>query len=112
MRKRTAACSQPDLRPDLVPATVRAVLDVSPAFAVYKLVVRNEGRSAAGAFAVRVAGVAREVAGLGAGQQVEVTVIAPACVPGAAVRAIADVDRRIDEADEHNALRRGCPLAG
>ncbi len=111
VRKRTAACSQPDLRPDLVPATVRAVLDVSPAFAVYKLVVRNEGRSAAGSFAVRVAGVAREVAGLGAGQQVEVTVIAPACVPGTAVRAIADADRRIDEADEHNALRRGCPLA-
>ncbi len=58
VRKRTAACSQPDLRPDLVPATMRAVLDVSPAFAVYKLVVRNEGRSAAGPFAVRVAGVA------------------------------------------------------
>lgn len=110
-RKRTVACSQPDLRPDLAPGAMRAVLDARPALAVYTLVVRNAGESAAGPFAVRVAGAVSEVAGLGAGQQVELSVVAPACVPGTPVRAVVDADRRVDEADEHNALRRACPLA-
>ena len=111
-RKRTAACTQPDLRPDLVAGAVRAVLDARPAFALYTVVVRNEGRSRAGAFAVRVAGALTEVAGLGAGEQVEIAVLAPACASGSLVRAVVDADRRIDEADERNALKRGCPLAG
>jgi hypothetical protein len=109
-RRRTAACNQPDLRPDLTATTLRAVLDVRPALAVYTLVVRNDGGSAAGPFAVRVAGVASEVAGLGSGEQVELTVVAPACARGAPVRAVVDADRRVDESDEHNALRRTCPL--
>ena len=111
VRKRTPACSQPDLRPDLAPGTLRAMLDVRVGLALYGLVVRNDGRSPAAPFAVRVAGVMQEVAGLAAGQQVEVAVLAPACVPGASVRAVVDADQRIDEADEHNALRRACPLA-
>ncbi len=111
VRKRTTACAQPDLRPDLAPGTLRAVLDVRPALAVYKLVVRNSGRSPAGPFAVRVAGAVQEVAGLGAGEQIEIAVVGPACVPGTAVRALVDADQRVDEADEHNALRRNCPLA-
>jgi hypothetical protein len=110
-RKRTPACDQPDLRPDLVPGALRAVLDARPALAIYSLVVRNDGRSAAGPFAVRVAGAITEVAGLAAGQQTEVTVLAPACVPGTRVRAMVDADLRVDEADEHNGLRRLCPLA-
>ena len=109
-RKRTATCSQPDLRPDLAVDTLRAVLDARPALAIYTLTVHNNGRSAAGAFAVRVAGVAREVAGLGAGEQVDLTIIAPACAHAAPISAIVDADRRIDEADERNALRRACPL--
>ncbi len=110
-RKRTTVCAQPDLRPDLAAGALRAVLDARPAFAIYTLVVRNDGRSAAGPFAVRVAGAVSEVAGLGAGQQVSLTLIAPACAPGALVRAVVDADRRVEEADERNALRRGCPLA-
>lgn len=109
-RIRTPACAQPDLRPDLAVGGVRAVLDARPAFAVYTVIVRNDGRSPAGAFAVRVAGVVAEVAGLSAGEQREVTVLAPACVAGSLVRAVVDADRRIDEADERNALKRGCPL--
>jgi hypothetical protein len=109
-RKRTAVCNQPDLRPDLTGTGLRAVLDARPALAVYTLVVRNDGQSAAGPFAVTVAGAVREVAGLAAGQQLELSVVAPACVPGAPVRAVVDADRRVDEADEHNALRRACPL--
>lgn len=110
-RRRTAACAQPDLRADLVASAVRAVLDARPAFALYTVVVRNTGRSAAGPFAVRVAGAVAEVAGLAAGQQVEVGVLAPACVRGSVVRAVVDADRRIDEADERNALERACPLS-
>lgn len=111
VRKRTPACAQPDLRPDLAPGALRAMLDVRVGLAVYGLVVRNDGRSPAGPFAVRVAGVMQEVAGLAAGQQLEVAVLAPVCVPGTLVRAVVDADQRIDEADEHNALRRACPLA-
>lgn len=109
-RKRTPACSQPDLRPDLVAGGVRAVLDARPAFALYTVLVRNDGRSPAGPFAVRVAGSVAEVAGLAAGERTEVTVLAPACLRGSVVRAVVDADRRIDEADERNALKRGCPL--
>jgi hypothetical protein len=109
--RRTPACNQPDLRPDLVPGALRAVLDGRPALAVYTLVVRNDGSSPAGPFAVRVAGGVSEVAGLMAGQQLEVVVVGAICSPGAAVRAIVDADRRVDEADEHDGLLRTCPLA-
>jgi len=112
VRRVTPACVQRDLRPDLVPRALRATLGALPALAIYPVVVRNDGDSPAGAFAVRVAGGVTEVAGLQAGKQVQVTVLAPACMPGTLVRAVADADRRIDESDEHNALRRTCPLAG
>lgn len=110
VRKRTPVCTQPDLRPDLAAAGVRAMLDARPAFAVYTVVVRNDGHSPAGAFAVLVAGGVTEVAGLAAGEQLEVAVLAPACVAGSFISAVVDADRRVDEADERNALRRGCPL--
>jgi hypothetical protein len=109
-RRVTPACMQPDLRPDLTPGSLRAVLDASPAFAIYTLTVRNDGRSPAGPFTVRVAGAAKEVAGLGAGEQIDVTILSVACAPGSLVRAVVDADRRVDEADERNALRRACPL--
>jgi hypothetical protein len=108
----TPPCFQPDLRPDLVAGALRAVLDARPALAIYTLVVRNDGRSGAGPFTVRVAGGATEVAQLAAGSQAEVTVVAAACLPGSTVVALVDADRRVDEADEHNRRRRACPLAG
>ncbi|MDX6719435.1 MAG: hypothetical protein QOJ63_1689 [Solirubrobacteraceae bacterium] len=108
--RRTPACNQPDLRPDLVPGQLRAVLDARPALAVYTLVVRNDGGAPAGPFTVRVAGGISEVAGLMAGQQLEVLVVAGACSPGSLVRAIVDADRRVDEADEHDGLLSSCPL--
>jgi hypothetical protein len=111
VHRTTPSCAQPDLRPDLAPGKLRAVLDARPALAVYTLVVRNDGRSAAGPFAVRIAGAVTEVAELAAGAQVEVPVVAAACAPGSTVLAIVDSDRRVAEADERNGLRRGCPLA-
>jgi len=110
-RRRTAVCGQPDLRPDLVAVSLRGVLDVSIVPAVYRLVVRNDGRSAAGPFAVRVAGSLSEVAGLAAGERTVVTVVGTPCAAGTTVRALVDADFRIDESDEHNGLRRQCPLA-
>jgi hypothetical protein len=111
-RRRTPACVQPDLRPDLVVSSVRAVLDGRPALAIYTVGVRNDGRSAAGPFAVRVAGVAAEVAGLEPGQQTDVSIVAAACAPGSQLGTIVDADRRVDESDERNLLRRSCPLGG
>lgn len=111
-QRRTPACRQPDLRPDLVPGALRAVLDGRPAFAVYSLVVRNRGRSDAGPFTVRVAGGVSEVSGLAAGSRVAVSVLAPACGPDSIVRAVVDADHRVEEADEDNSLLRRCPLAG
>lgn len=108
--RRTRACKQPDLRPDLVAGSLRAVLDARPALAVYTLVVRNDGRAAAGPFAVRVAGALTEVAGLAAGRSTEVAVVAPVCIPGTPVATLVDADRRVNEADERNALLRTCPL--
>jgi hypothetical protein len=51
-----------------------------------------------------------EVAGLAAGGEVEVVVIAAACAPGTLVQAVVDADRRVDEVAERNALRPICPL--
>jgi len=109
-RRRTPECQQPDLRPDLVAGALRAVLDARPALGIYTLAVRNEGRAPAGSFAVDVAGGVTEVAGLAAGGEIEVVVIAAACAPGTLVQAVVDADRRVDEVAERNALRPICPL--
>lgn len=110
VRRRTPACVQPDLRPDIVQGRLRAVLDARPALAVYTLAVRNAGRSTAGAFTVRIADASTEVPRLAAGAQVEVTLVARMCLPGPGVRVVVDADRRVDESDERNAIRRRCPL--
>lgn len=110
--RRTPACWQPDLRPDLAATSLRAVVDVSVAPAVYRLLVRNDGRSAAGPFAVQVAGALSEVAGLAAGETIAVTVAGAPCAAGGSVRAVVDADFRVDESGErNNGLRRSCPLA-
>lgn len=109
---RTAACAQPDLRPNLVPGALTAILDAQPGFAIYTLVVRNKGRSAAGPFAVRVGSGTAEVEPLGAGEQRVVTVLALACQPAEAIVARVDADGRVEESHERgNASRRRCPLA-
>jgi hypothetical protein len=108
---RTPACVQPDLRPNLVPGVLTAILDAQPGLGIYTLVVHNTGRSTAGPFGVRVGSGGAEVAPLPAGEQRAVTVIALACRPGDAIIARVDADRRVDESDERaNATRRPCPL--
>jgi len=109
---RTPACRQPDLRPNLVPGALSAVLDLQrPGMAVYTLVVRNTGRSAAAPFSVRVWSGTAEVGELAAGQERAVQVVAPACLPPLAIVVRVDADRRVDESQERgNGARRTCPL--
>jgi len=108
---RTPACAQPDLRPNLVPGALTAILDAQPGIAIYTLVVRNTGRSTASAFGVRVGTGSAEVGPLDSGAASTVMVIALACVPGEAIVARVDADRRVEESVERgNAVHRRCPL--
>jgi hypothetical protein len=111
-RRVTKPCAQPDLRPDLTGGPLQAVLDARPALALYTLVVRNDGRTTAGPFSVRVAGASTDVPSIAPGGQVPVVVLAPVCIPGTTVVAKLDADHRVDEIDEHNTLRLRCPLGG
>ena len=109
-RKRTRACRQPDLRPNLVPGALTAVLDAQPGFAIYTLVVRNAGRSAASPFSVRVGPGSAEVGRLGPGEQRAVPVVALGCVAFASIVVRVDADRRVEESQERgNGARRQCP---
>jgi hypothetical protein len=111
--RRTAACTQPDMRPNLVPGALTAVFAVQPGLAVYALVVRNTGRSPAPPFGVRVGAATAEVAGLAPQQERTVLVIAPICLAGTATPTAVDVDGRVDESSEReNAAARRCPLWG
>ena len=109
-QRRSALCQQPDLRPDLMPEVVTAIVDV-PGLALYSVNVRNVGRSVAGPFVVRVGTGSIEVAQLGAGRRTTVLVLAPACASGSGLLVRVDADGRVDEADEQgNLLRAVCPL--
>jgi hypothetical protein len=110
---RTPACAQPDLRPNLVPGPLTGIFDTRPGLALYTLVVRNTGRSAAGPFSIRVGGATQDVDGLGAGQQRTVLVLNAICLAGTSTVAEVDAGNRVDESFERgNAARRRCPLWG
>jgi hypothetical protein len=108
---RTAACEQPDLRPNLVPGALTAILAVQPGLAIYTLVVANTGRSTASAFSVRVGSASAEVAPLSPGEQRTIAVLTLACAKRTRIVVRVDADRRVEESDERaNAARRPCPL--
>jgi hypothetical protein len=111
-RAHTRACRQPDLRPNLVPGALSAALDVElPGMAVYTLIVRNTGRSAAAPFSVSVGSGSAEVGELAAGQERAVAVVAPVCLPSLPIVVRVDADRRVEESQERgNGARRPCPL--
>jgi hypothetical protein len=108
---RTAACEQPDLRPNLVPGALTAILAVQPGLAIYTLVVANTGRSTASPFSVSVGSAKAEVAPLSPGEQRTVPVLTLACAARSRIVVRVDADRRVEESDERaNAARRPCPL--
>ena len=111
--RRTAACAQPDLRPNLVPGALTGLFDARPGLAIYRLVVRNTGRSPAGPFGVRVGSATTEVAGLAPQQERTILVLGPICLAGTTTLAVVDADGRVDESVESgNAAPRRCPLWG
>jgi hypothetical protein len=112
----TAACWQPDPRPDLWPSALLAGgPGPAPGSRTYLVVVRNTGRSAAADFGVQltVGGAAQPpvtVPGLAAGGSQRVTIVAPRCSLGETVRVAVDPDDRVDESHEGNDVRRfPCP---
>ena len=115
-RKVTAACNEPDLRPDLTGALLGAVAGPLLGEATYAVRVRNRGRGPAGAFDVVLAADGtpqppQRLAGLPAGAQQELTVVGPACRPGTVVRLTFDTASEVTESNEaNNTVDATCPL--
>jgi CARDB len=114
----TAACRQPDPRPELDVGGLQATPGPRAGEAMYALTLRNGGRGAAGAFAAVLAVDGRPqpalaVPSLAPGEIRTVQLTAPACAPGSFVQVTVDADGAVDEADETNDdVVRPCPLAG
>jgi hypothetical protein len=115
LRRTTAACEQPDLRPDLVFAALDAA-PVAAGGATYTVAVSNDGRSRAGASVVTLAfdGVLQGTAALPAldpGERASVTISAPRCAATTTVAVSVDAEDAVDEADETgNFVTRPCPI--
>jgi hypothetical protein len=116
--RRTPICAQPDERPKLIVAQVQALpVPGSPQLADYQVFVRNEGRSAAGPFAValNVNGVTQpllDVTALDPAAKTMLQTQAPRCAAGSKIEVILDPQHQIAEAaggGESDTLP--CPLA-
>jgi CARDB protein len=117
-KRETAACKQPDQRPDLRAGLLTATAGPGSDQATYSLVVANDGRGDAAPFdaLISVADVdqpAQRIAeGIEAGARRTVTFVAPRCAPGSIVRFIVDAGSEVDEANEaNNVAERVCPVA-
>jgi hypothetical protein len=97
-RVRSSACRQPDLRPDLVPLQVEVTPGPDADTARYRVVVRNAGRTAAGAFDVAVGDTLVRVDRLEARRRGTITFTGPACTPELPV--IVDPAGAVAERDE------------
>jgi len=111
-QRRSAACWQPDLRPDLrLDSALGVVPAAQPGLALYTMMVRNAGRSASGPFSVRIGTGRSEAASLAAGERRWLLVLAPVCAGGSLVSARVDEEDRVDESREDaNSARLPCPL--
>jgi hypothetical protein len=113
--RRTAACHQSDLRPDLRPTAVTLRPGSSADRRTYLVAVRNAGRTAAGAFAVSLTVdggslPVKRTGGLPAGERMLFAFEGPRCSPGTQIVARVDADATVDERDERdNELLIACP---
>lgn len=116
--RRTPVCVQPDERPKLVVAQVRVLPSSGAAqLANYQITVRNEGRSAAGSFAValNINGATQpllDVASLDPAAKSLLQAQAPRCTAGSTIEVVLDPQHQIAEAaggGESDTLP--CPLA-
>jgi hypothetical protein len=114
-RAYSAACRQPDPRPNLAVRSVGVQAAPDPARRRYVAFVRNTGRGAAGASSLEltVAGTLLgtvPVSALQPGEGTLVSIEGPACMTGDAIVADADADEAVDESDEaDNRFTRSCP---
>ncbi len=112
VKRTTGTCVQPDPRPDLRAGLLGGALLADGLTARYALAVSNPGRSAAGPFAVQIAGVRAVVGALAPGAETTVTVDAPRCAPGEMVAIVLDPAGQVDESDESDdGVQRPCPLS-
>jgi CARDB len=116
--RQSATCTQPDQRPNLRADELDAARGPQPGQATYNLLVRNDGRTAAGPFDVglEVAGVdqprQRLSTGLAAGAQETVTFVAPLCDPGSTLRFTLDAGSEVGESlESDDVVERACPFA-
>jgi CARDB len=115
-RRQTPACRQPDARPDLRVVTLDATPGPIAASAAYRVVVRNDGRGAAGPFDVvvtpnRAPQPAQRLGGLGPAERRSVTVIGPRCLPGSTLRVVVDAGAEVAERDEaDDVVDQPCPF--
>ncbi len=101
--RRTPTCEQPDTRPKLLVTFLRAIpLRGSPE-AEYQIVLRNEGRGAAGAFGVSLSvnGITQQlpqVPSLAAGARTVLEAEGPRCTPGSTLEVQLDSAHQLAEA--------------
>ena len=113
----SAACRQPDTRPDLVVRSIALAAGARPGRQRYVVKVRNTGRTTAGASSLEltVGGEmvpAASVAALDAGESALVELEGPACAAGEPLTAEADAAQAVDERNEaDNVFSRPCPGA-
>jgi CARDB len=114
--RHTQACEQPDERPKLVVAQVRASPNDASTSADYEITIRNEGRGPAGVF-----GVALSVGGvpqptliappLAGSSSTLLNAAAPICTPGDTIEVTLDPKEQIEEAQGGGLAQQiGCPL--
>jgi hypothetical protein len=97
-RRKSATCRQPDLRPNLVPLRVEVAPGPDADTRRYRVVLRNGGRSDAGAFDVTLGDALMSVSGLRARAQRTITFTAPRCEADTTVTV--DPGDAVDERDE------------
>ncbi|UGS35043.1 CARDB domain-containing protein [Capillimicrobium parvum] len=113
--RRTAVCSQPDMRPNLELTSLTAESTGDAGQLRYVLGLRNTGKGDSAAFDISfsVGGAPRplvSVSGLPAGRSQTVAFVGDRCRPGEPVRLEADPSDRIAEVDEaDNVLSTTCP---
>jgi hypothetical protein len=116
----SAACFQPELRPDLLVQSI-LVQPVAgkPNQAQYEATIRNAGATAAGPFQVvfttggSTVSKTRTIQRLGRHESVRERFIGPACTAATAPRVTVDPNHRIDEFNpSNNSLTATCPPAG
>jgi hypothetical protein len=114
-RSSSRRCTQPDPRPNLVVRAIGVERAADPGRRSYVVLVRNTGRTEAGASSLGLSVDGRvlpatPVAALAPGEYTLVTVDGPACAAGAPLEATADPGEVVDERNEtDNRFSRACP---